>query len=130
MCPQICFISGVCKIHIFICICTKCNNCISDLQVTKAKKLIKLGADDFYKIQIFFNFLFHFRISRFSHSSDFLSFPHVPDTFVNIFGHTFYRIFANVLPMQTSLSYSYDLAKIILQEVELINMLKLKMILA
>ena len=32
--------------------------------------------------------------------------------------------------MQTSLSYSYDLAKIILQEVELINMLKLKMILA
>ena len=53
VCPQICFISGVCKIHIFICICTKCNNCISDLQVTKAKKLIKLGADDFYKMQIF-----------------------------------------------------------------------------
>ena len=52
MCPQICFISGVCKISIFICICTKSNNCISDLEVTKAKKLIKLGADDFYKIQI------------------------------------------------------------------------------
>ena len=56
--PQICFISGVCKIHIIICICTKCNNCISDLQVTKAKKLIKLGADDFYEIQIFSIFYF------------------------------------------------------------------------
>ena len=31
---------------------------IYKLQVTKAKKLIKLGADDFYKIQIFSIFYF------------------------------------------------------------------------
>ena len=36
--------------------------------------------------------------------------------------------FSNLLKIRTSLSYSYDLAKIVLQEVELINMLKLKMI--